>query len=412
MKSNSLHRTWFVMAAMGIIAACQPSDDTDPDLPDLSPLDPAVTFTIGESNDFSFQMWNAAASAKPSGENVFISPFSISMTLSMAANGATEELKEDFSLLLGMGDVSETNLAYQLLMERLPNMDKKVIMNIANSVWHREEMRVKAQAEQDLKTYYNAEVKGADFSNPATANSINNWVNQATQGKIPTIIDEIRPEHVMFLINALYFKANWTVPFKEDDTAPRPFTLIDGREVQVPIMKNTEAKYLYRSTEQFDLVDIPYGNKQYRMTVIMPSASSSFQGFLSGWNSSVLREQLSLAREVGYDLYFPKLKMETELDLGDLLKEMGLAAAFDTSKGGFPNFFEEDGGFIITDVKHKAYLEVDEKGTEAAAVTAVGVGVTSLPPSVWLNKPFYFFIREQHTDAILFMGRCMNPLEK
>lgn len=411
MNIHAFFRAWFVLLAMAI-AACQPSGDTDPDLPDLSPLEPAVSFTIAESNDFSFQMWDAAASAKASGENLFISPFSISMALSMVANGASDELKQDFSALLGIGDVSETNLAYQLLMERLPNMDKKITMNIANSVWYREEMRVKPQAIQDLRSYYNAEIKGADFSNPATVNSINNWVSQATQGKIPSIIEEIRPEHVMFLINALYFKANWTIPFKEENTAPRSFMLVDGREVQVPMMKNTEAKYLYRGTSQFDLVDIPYGNKQYRMTVVMPAASSEFQGFLSGWNPAVLREHLALANEVGYDLYFPKLKMQTELELGGLLKEMGLAAAFDTSKGGFPNFFDEDGDFIITDVKHKAFLEVDEKGTEAAAATSVGVGVTSLPPSVWLNKPFYFIIREQHTDAILFMGRCMNPLEE
>jgi serpin B len=405
-KTHFLYTFFFLAMAM---SACQPSSDTDPDLPDLSPLDPSVTFAVGESNDFSFQMWNEAASAKPSGENLFISPFSISMALSMAANGASEELREDFSALLGMGDVAETNLAYQLLMERLPKMDKKVSMDIANSVWHRQEMRVNMQAKENLRTYYNAEIKGADFSNPATVNSINNWVNQATKGKIPSIIDEIRQEHVMFLINALYFKADWTVPFKEENTVPRPFTRLDGRVVQVPMMMNTEAKYLYRSTEQFEVLDIPYGNKQYRMTVVIPANASSFEGFLSGWSPALLREQLNLAREVGYDLYFPKLKMETELELGQLLQAMGLSAAFTTSKGGFPNFFDEDGEFILTDVKHKAFLEVDEKGTEAAAVTSIGVGVTSLPPSVWVNKPFYFFIREQHTDAILFMGRCMDP---
>jgi serpin B len=177
------------------------------------------------------------------------------------------------------------------------------------------------------------------------------------------------------------------------------------------MMKNTKAKYLYQMHADFELIDLPYGNEQYRMTVLMPKAGRNFDSFLDTWTMATLNNHLQNAPEIGYDLYFPKMKMESELNLKPTLAHMGLEAAFDMSKGGFSAFFHDDGEFIITDVKQKTFLEVDEKGTEAAAVTAIGVGVTSLPPSVRVNRPFYFFIREQHTDALLFMGRCMNPLE-
>lgn len=407
MKSLSYHIGMLGMALA--VLQCQPSSEVTPELPDLSPLNVIEVNAIRESNQFSFELFNKVSASEPASENVFISPFSVGMALAMTANGASDPLKQNFARTLGVHSTEESNQAYQLLMERLPRMDRKVEMNIANSIWHRQEMTVRMNFRNMARSYFDAEIKAANFDSPSTVTDINNWVRSATKGKINGIVDEITSDHVMFLINALYFKADWKFPFDQRATANRAFRLASGAEVQTPTMKTGDAKFKYLSHRDFEFIELPYGNGQYRMSIIVPQEGQNVRTFFENKTQQDLRSWSQTAAEVGYDLYLPKFKTEYEISLNDVLSSMGLAPAFDGSNGGFSAIFEDNRLFVIDEVKHKAFVEVDEKGTEAAAVTSVGIVVTSLPPSVRVDRPFIFIIREEHTDAILFMGRISDP---
>ncbi len=405
--------TFLSFAAIAFAAIrCQPSEDIEPNIPELSPLQRIELNTVQGGNDFSFELFNRVVQSEPNNTNVFISPFSVSMALAMTSNGANAELRAKMAAILGFPDLSqaEVNSAYKSLENRVKQMDNRVRFDNANAVWYRNGLVVKNSFKEAVFDYYNAAVMGEDFQNPQTVNKINNWVSNKTQGKIPSIIDQINPEHVMFLINALYFKADWKVPFDEKETQNREFQLASSETIQVPTMKTKSAKYRYLSHQEVELVDIPYGNGQFSMTVLMPNAGVSLNSFTESLSINALNNWLNAAAEVGYELYLPKFKVVYEISLNDVLTEMGLGKAFSGRNGGFSEIFEDDNLYIINEVKHKTFVEVNEQGTEAAAVTSVGVGVTSLPPSVRVNRPFVYVIREKHTDAILFIGKMENPL--
>ncbi len=405
--------TFLSFAAIALAAIqCQPSEDIEPNLPDLSPLQTIELNTVQGGNDFSFDLFNKVVQSEPANTNVFVSPFSVSMALAMTSNGANAELRATMAAILGYNDLSqaEVNSAFKSLEKRVKEMDNRVQFNNANSMWYRSGKVVKSSFSESLINYYNADIRGEDFQNPQTVNNINNWVSNKTQGKIPSIIEQINPEHVMFLINALYFKADWKVPFDPKETQDRGFQLASNETVQVPTMMTKKAKYRYLSHRDVELVDIPYGNGQFSMTVLMPNSDISLNKFTESLSVIALNNWLNASAEVGYDLYLPKFKLAYEISLNSVLTQMGMGEAFSGSKGGFSEIFNDNQHHVISEVKHKTFVEVNEQGTEAAAVTSVGIVVTSMPPSVRVNKPFVYVIREKHTDAILFIGKMENPL--
>lgn len=405
--------TFLSFAAIALAAIqCQPSEDIEPNLPDLSPLQTIELNTVQGGNDFSFDLFNKVVQSEPTNKNVFVSPFSVSMALAMTSNGANADLRATMAAILGYNDLSQAkvNSAFKSLEKRVKEMDNRVKFNNANSVWYRSGKVVKSSFRESLVNYYSAEIRGEDFDNPQTINKINNWVSNKTQGKIPSIIEQINQDHVMFLINALYFKADWKVPFDAKETQNRGFQLASRETVQVPTMKTKNAKYRYLSHRDVELVDIPYGYGQFSMTVLMPNSDLPLNSFIENLSVNALNNWLNASAEVGYDLYLPKFKLAYEISLNSVLKQMGMGEAFSGSNGGFSEIFDDNQHHVISEVKHKTFVEVNEQGTEAAAVTSVGIVVTSLPPSVRVNKPFVYVIREKHTDAILFIGKMENPL--
>jgi serine protease inhibitor len=408
--------TFLSFAAIALAAIqCQPSEDIEPNLPDLSPLQTIELNTVQGGNNFAFDLFRNVVDSEPKSTNVFVSPFSVSMALAMASNGANAELRADMATILGYANLSqsEVNSAFKSLESRVQKMDNRVQFNNANSVWYRNGKVVKNSFVEVLKNYFKAEIRGEDFQNPQTVNKINNWVSNKTQGKIPSIIDQINPDHVMFLINALYFKADWKIPFDPKETQNRPFYLSAGQTVEVPTMKAKKGNFRYGSFRGFELLDIPYGNGQFSMTVIMPVHNGSgidLDYHIKTLNVHSLNEFLESSAEVSYELYFPKFKVEYEVTLNSALTEMGMGAAFNGINGGFSEIFDDTQHYIIDEVKHKTFIEVNEQGTEAAAVTSIGIEVTSLPSAIRVNRPFLYLIREKHTDAILFIGKMENPL--
>lgn len=368
---------------------------------------------VEADQSFSYDIFRRTVSYDHEEENLFISPLSISMALAMTLNGAEGETYEQMkeALYLSGMDTEEVNQAFQSLIELLVTVDPKVTMKIANSVWHEQSLPVKDDFLQRLEEFYEAEVAGLDFSDPGSVDTINSWVDENTEGKIKKIIDRIPPEMVMYLINAIYFKGDWLSKFDKDDTRQADFYLESGETVQVDMMSQKE-RFAVHFSEDVRMIELPYGDSLYTMTVLMPGdAEMPLDQFIDQKvNKDNLSKWRSNLRVSEVPLELPKFEMEYEIKYNDILKSMGMEEAFDEGLADFSGIADvSPQNLYISEVKHKTFVSVDEEGTEAAAVTSVGVGVTSLPPSMIVNRPFVFLIYERESGTNLFMGKVKDP---
>ncbi|MEX2604306.1 MAG: serpin family protein, partial [Gracilimonas sp.] len=331
------------------------------------------------------------------------------MTMNGAKGETYEEMKE--TLAFYDLDLTEINEGYQYLIELLSTVDPKVQMEIANSVWSRLGFEVEEEFMEALREYFNAEARELDFSDPAAVDIINGWISDKTHEKIPKVLDEIPENVVMYLINAVYFNGSWKYEFDPEVTKEQNFYLENGESVQAEMMsqQNHFAHYI---TDDVQMIDLPYGDSLFTMTLLMPGnsetpldefiASDLTSETLDGWY-----QQLS-SDTVG--VYLPKLELEYKIPLNEVLKEMGMTTAF-TGNADFTGI-NSGGGLFISRVLHNTYLNMDEEGTEAAGVTVVEIGITSVGPQIPVirfNRPYVMIIREQSSGTILFMGKIKNP---
>ncbi|WP_439880423.1 serpin family protein [Pontibacter sp. MBLB2868] len=389
-------------------SSCQ-KEQLDNNAPNVRPLTAQEQLTVESSNDFAFRAF-ASLSEEEGAKNVFISPLSISMALGMTYNGAASTTKEAMYQALGfkLNSDDEINKSFKDLTSLLQGIDKKVVFTSANSLWHSNQFKLQAPFIETNKKYFDATVQGLDFSSPAAKDQINNWVKNKTNGKIDGIIDEIRPEQILFLINAIYFKGTWTYPFDKQLTKPGTFHLEDGNTVTHDFMTLKNGKYLHYEDASKEVVDLPYGNQQYSMTIVMPKEQHTVQETVEGLSESSLASWLSAADTMKRELQMPKFKLEYESQLNQVLTQLGMGIAF-SDQADFSRMVEGQGGLSVSEVRHKTFLGVNEEGTEAAAVTSVGIGVTSVPLTVRIDRPFVFMIREKSSNAILFIGKLMQP---
>lgn len=398
--------------AVLLLSACQKSlvpPETD-NAPKLRALSVQEVKTISSANDFAFRAFDRLGQDEQ-GQNIFISPFSISAALTMAYNGAGSTTKEAMKQTLGFAPLTdeEINQAYKALAGLLTGIDKKVTFTAANSIWHGQQYQLQAPFVQKNKTYFDATVQGLDFASPTAKNTINNWVKDKTKGKIPDIIQEIRLDHVMFLVNAIYFKGTWTYPFDKKLTQKSTFRKEDGSTASVDFMTMKGGKYLYHSDARRQLIDLPYGNQQYSMTMLVPNGTHTVSDLTRDLSSERLSSWLASADTSRLELHLPKFKLEYKKALGETLKQLGMAEAFSGQADFSGMLANSSQRLAISEVMHKTFVEVNEEGTEAAAATSVGIVLTSLPPSVRVDRPFVFLIREKSSNAILFIGQLMNP---
>ncbi|WP_026463549.1 serpin family protein [Adhaeribacter aquaticus] len=393
-------------------ASCQ-NDLATPEqnnTPDLRPLTNQEAKTVESSNDFAFKVFSAIRQ-KEERQNIFISPFSISSALTMAYNGADGATKAAMQEALGFAPQTEEeiNQSFKSLNELLNGIDKKVTFTSANSIWHTKTYQLQAPFVQKNKTYFGATIQGLDFAAPGTKTTINNWVKEKTQGKIESIVEDIHSGHVLFLINAIYFKGAWTYTFDKKLTQKLPFTKEDNSTSSVDFMTLKDGKYLYYQDATKQLIDLPYGNRQFSMTILVPKGQNTVSSMAANLNSTQLASWVKSADTTRLELKMPKFKLEYKKELKEALTQLGMGNAFSIS-ADFSRMIEgKAGGLAISEVKHKTFVDVNEEGTEAAAATSVGIVLTSLPPSILVNKPFIFLIREKSTNAILFIGQLMNP---
>lgn len=366
---------------------------------------------LSASNQFGFEILQKAF--EESGDNnLMISPLSITQALSMTYNGADGETKTAFENVLHYEGqtTAEVNQAALDLTTALLEVDPKVDIKIANSIWYRQAFSVEQDFINANQTYYNAEVSELDFSNPASKDIINNWVDEKTNHKIDKIVDNINGDDIMFLINAIYFKGAWKAEFDKNDTEEKPFYLADGSTKNVAMMK-IENNFSVYFEPDYSAIDLPYGQGNYSMVVLLPNDDSSLNELINQLDNEEWNTLMQSMREPSaWNLELPKFKFEYENTLNNELIDLGLGVAF-SDLADFTGI-NTNGGLVISRVKHKTFVEVNEEGTEAAAVTSVTVGVTSVGPNTntfIIDHPFLFVIKEKYTNAILFIGTVTDP---
>ena len=373
---------------------------------------------VKANNDLGMKMFSRLAAAE-AGKNMMISPLSISIAMAMSTNGASGENLDEMKEVLGFGEMELGNVNEQFkhLIASLVAADKDLVLEIANSVWMREDysLDVKAAFTDVLQKFYDAAV----FTEGFTVENINAWVSEKTNGKIEEIIKEIGPDVVMYLINAIYFKAAWTTSFNEENTREGIFTLSDGTETKADFMSFSEEedapKLLGYSSEWgnkngFAMVRLPYGRDVFAFYGIVPTEDnkSNIDDFIAKIAENGFDSYLKQLREEGeFPLKLPKFKFEYEKPLVEIFKELGMEKAFE--KGGFHNIAELPRDPFISNILHKTFIEVNEAGTEAAAVTAVEYSDEAEPSHFYANRPFVFVIRDDRTGSILFIGKVENP---
>jgi len=367
---------------------------------------------VESDNEFGLKLFREIIKGEKD-KNVFISPLSVSMALGMTYNGANGETQEAMAEALELSGLTlqGVNESYQSLIELLRGLDPKVQFRIANSIWFRQDREPEKEFVDLCKEYFDALVRSMNFADPNAAKIINGWVYENTNGKIEEIVDDpINPMIVMFLINAIYFKGTWTYQFDEDSTKDTLFTLPDGTKKPCKMMEQ-RGFYKHFSNDDFQAIDLPYGDGDFSMTIFLPNLNTDIDSLIAEFDPENLNYWLSRFSSDSGDIFIPKFKLEYELGLNQVLKTMGMEIAFNPGLADFSKMYR-GGGVWIDTVKHKTYVEVNEEGTEAAAVTSVEMREVSIDPPDFrmrVDRPFIFLIRENVSQTILFIGKIVEP---
>lgn len=365
---------------------------------------------VAQDNDFSFELLRQTIAANPT-DNVTVSPLSVSMALGMTLNGARTETKTQMEKALYMNNLTNTeiNEYYKTLIEQLPKVDPLTKLNIANSIWYKKDFSVKTDFLNTNTRYFNAYVKSLDFSKTWAKDSINSWVKKNTNGLIPSIVDNINANSVMFLVNAVYFKGVWRLKFDKKLTKENNFRNAKGEVKKLNFM-HQENSFGYFSDENAEYIDLEYGNKAFSMTFILPVEGKTTEDVVAALNGEKIKTMTDNFRNKSLEIYLPRFKTESKFELNQPLKNMGMPMAF-SDNADFSGI--ADARLSISKVMHKTFLQIDEEGTEAAAVTSVGMVLTSVPtiPTIRFDRPFVFVLREKSTGVVLFTG-SIKDIEK
>ena len=374
----------FIIPTLLAMASCSPKVSTQ-------------TAEKGSELGFSINLFRKALDHSAQDANITLSPYSAGVALSMLAQGAEGETWAELDNALNACTFTKEDL----------NGSDEVTVKSANSLWINDDFSIRNTYVDHLSKDYGAFADVMDFADPETVHAINNWCSENTDGMIKSIVKRITPDMVMILANALYFKAPWENPFNPDFTDKAVFHGSKG-DSQVPFMsqKLTCPYVEYEGNKFFAL---PYNDGRYSMYVLLPSEDMDVKEIVPYMNESGFNELVSYLKPTRIRLSMPKFKIESEMSLVKTLQAMGVHTAF-TSAADLSGIAR--GPLCVSDVYQKAVVEVDEKGSEAAAVTAVTVSLTSArvnpDPAVLLDRPFYYMIADLQAGRVLFAGRIMN----
>lgn len=363
---------------------------------------------IQQSNAFGIELFKLISEGDE--ENLMFSPLSASTALTMLLNGCNNETWTQINTMLGYDGMTqgEVNQACISLINQLLTVDPEVQLAIANAVFYRQSFDVKTPFLDTMQIAFDSEIAALDFSQPSALNTINGWASDNTNGKIPKVLDEISSNAVMFLMNALYFKGTWTDEFDADLTQDDIFQLADGSTTNVQMMHSSIQSATY-SANDFAAIELTYGQANFSMLIMLPN--NPLSEFIADFSEADWMEMTTwFDQNQGIserDVALPKFKFSYEKQLKDQLMALGMVDAFSPELADLSGISDAD--IYVDFVKQNTFIEVNEEGTEAAAVTTVGIVETSMPDSFIINRPFAFVIRERTTNAILFIGKVENP---
>ncbi|MEO0559382.1 MAG: serpin family protein [Bacteroidota bacterium] len=398
---------------LAALAGCDAVGQDTPTDPATITLSPVTEAAVAKSNDFGVRLFDLTAADRD--ENLMLSPLSASVALTMLLNGSDGDTYTQIRDMLGYDasqDLDAINAGYQSLREQLLEADPQVQLALANAVFYRDTFGPSIQSTflDAMRESFHARIDGLDFTDQTAALAeVNGWASDNTNGKIPEVLAELSPDLVMLLMNALYFKGDWTTQFDEAATTDRTFTLSDGSPIQVPTMNgDIDARYL--AGDGYTAVELPYGRRNFSMIVAVPDAPlGDFVDELAtgGWTD--------LTEDLGTDdtwrtviVSLPRFTFENDEFLNAPLQALGMVDAFSGSRADLTRIAPS---LVVSFVKQNTFVEVNEEGTEAAAVTTIGIETTSVPshPIFVADRPFVFAIRERTTNTLLFIGQVTDP---
>ena len=437
----------FLIAAVVLSSAmtsCSSSEEIsgDPDEPkrvvymleDPQPiqLTEAQRVFANDNNQFTLNFLKTVNDVDKSGKSFIFSPLSITYVLGMVNDAATGETEKELEQTLGFheGGIKAINEYCKKLIDGLPKVDERVKLNIANAIFLNKNYTLKSQFGQDMQTYYDAKAEALDFSSPQTLSLINSWCSDKTNGMIPTILDEVNPNMMSYLLNAIYFKADWASKFDQNNTREETFAKENG-STELPMMhQNVLIQYL--NNDIFSAVKIPYGSGLWNMMVLLPEEGKTTDDVINHFatcglsgveglicqitedNIATMKKNYFSPYEV--DLKLPRFETSSDTDklgieggLVGLMKNMGINLAFDSYFAEIPNMCEVP--VYIAMMRQKAKIKVNEEGSEAAAVTVAGMIEMSAMPMEYpkatfhANRPFVYVIQEASSGVILFVGK-------
>ncbi len=410
----------FASAALLLAACAAPAPEPEPrtdtvGAPATAAGEPTTAQAVAEANaDFGVALYKRLAAEEG---NVFLSPVSIAGAFGPVAAGARGETRTAIDTAMrfpGGGDGLHPALGG--LLRDLERDREGATLSIANALWVQQGFALQPAFERTAREAYDASVDALEFGRApaAAAERINGWVKDETRGRIPTLIaaDSLDEDTRLVVTNAVYFLGDWQTPFNASNTSPQPFYTPGGGARTVPLMFR-KGQFRYFETADFQAIDLPYKDERLSMSVFLPKARDGLPRFEAALSEDRLREWLGRldgeeARTVR--LHLPKLRIDQDYDLVPPLADMGMGIAF-TDSADFRGIADAD--LYISQVVHKTFLRIDEKGTEAAAATGVEVELTSAPlvepPIFRADHPFFFVLREKASGAILFIGRIETP---
>lgn len=404
-----------LLSACGPSASIAKSDLQRVTAPETPPGD--IQALVENNNKFAFDLYG---SLQTQDGNLIYSPYSISLALAMTYAGTRGETESQMAQTLRFLPQDRLHPTFNALDLQLTersktqsNEETPLQLNIANAVWAEQTYPFLPSFLDTMALNYGAGVRLADFVNryEEARLEINNWVRDRTEDRIKDLIPEgvLDTNTRMALVNAIYFKGDWLAPFNPESTQDAPFHLLEGSEVTVSMM-NQDTLIPYATGDGWQAVELAYQGQTAAMDIIVPD-EGRFAEIETSLDHETVSTILSSLQPTSVTLALPKFKYESEFGLADQLKTLGMTDAFDPDRADFSGMSERN-DLHISEVVHKAFVAVDEKGTEAAAATAVIVGVTSAPVFdviLTIDRPFMFLIRDIPTGQILFIGRVLNP---
>ncbi len=372
--------------------------------------------TGSQSSSFPFSLFSQLAKDK-SKSNLLLSPLSVATALSMTYPGAAGETKTALARILNFpakGDDAVNQQAKETLDSlRNPGGDTK--LEIANALFGEKRVKFKQPFLDANKKYFDSEIQSLDFESPDSVKTINAWVSKKTHEKIPTIVENISADAILYLINAIYFKGSWEHKFEKAETTEQDFSTASGASKKVQMMYMSRDDFRYSENDQFQAINLPYADKRLSLYVFLPKKDSSLSQFESNLNQSSWEQWTARFSKHDGTLRLPRFKIDDKMELKQPLSDMGLEIAFDEGKADFSDMAEISQRIFISRVIHKTFMEVNEEGTEAAAVTGIEMSATSAavnvaPPfEMVVDRPFFIALHDNQTGQILFAGHITEP---